>query len=365
MERRWSLLVCAVPLALAACSSEPASTVAAPVTTSSAPTAVVQASQAPQSRSPAPSPPSTPQQQALAAYERYVEGSVDALAAGAVPGPSVIGARGQALRHLRDRVRANADDGVLATGDLTPSVTEGDVQLDGGTATVTDCVLNGLEHVDADQPGRVVVEATGWRQPVVATIAQRDGVWTVTRVKVPLRDGSGRVPPPPDDPPYLRGPAQGPAPPSCVPPDLAEAAVGAYGAFQAVYDEALGFGQRGAADPNHPELDQVAVHPQLSEARSFLSSLADENRAFRGQTDTHDPWAIGALDNDRLVIVYDCVTVGRGGGADASSTAPDSVDPDAGTYRLDAAEVVVDHAGLRVAAWTPIEEGLDQCKSGA
>ncbi|HEX6254205.1 MAG TPA: hypothetical protein VFZ70_00200, partial [Euzebyales bacterium] len=176
--------------------------------------------------------PATPTDAALAAYERYTTASVGALAAGDADAVALADvAADQALNHVRRRLRANSRDGVVVTGSLEPSATPEDVRYDGATATVTDCALNALEQVDADDPDRVVTEATGWRQPVTATVEQRDSGWIVTRIRVPLRDGSGRVPPPPDEPPYLRGPAQGPAPPSCVPPDLARDAVDGYEAF--------------------------------------------------------------------------------------------------------------------------------------
>lgn len=358
MGRRPLALLLALTLVVAACTSG-----ADPVNSDDP--GVASGSQPPvPTASSAPSAPPTPQQAALSAYEQYTVASVEALTAGTGDAVDFEGvAAGQALSHLRDRLRANARDGVAVTGDLTTSATVSDVRFDGERAKVTDCVLNGFEHVDADDPDEVVSEATGWRQPVVATVEQRGGDWVVTRVRVPLRDGSGRVPPPPDDPPYLRGPAQGPAPPSCVPPDLAEAAVDAYEGFRRAYDTALGIGRSGPADPDLPALEATAVDPQLSAARDFVSSLASKGQAFRGEPSSRDPWAVAALDSDESVFVYDCVTVGDNGVTDAASTAAPPPNAESGTLRLDGADVVATATGWRVASVSVIEEGLKECTS--
>lgn len=273
-------------------------------------------------------------------------------------------ADGQALAHARRRLRANRRADVVVTGTLASSATVADVRFNGErTARLSDCVLNGLVQVAADDQDRVVTAATGWRQPVEATIGMRDGNWVVTRIKVPLRDGSGAVPPPPDDPPYLRGPAQGPAPPSCVPDDLARDAVAAYEAFRDAYDTAIGYGRPGPAQPDLRALAETAMDPQLSRAREFASELARSGRAFRGVPSSREPWAIAALESDNKVIVYDCVTVGAGGAVDEGTTEPAEPNAEAGTYRLDAAEIVRRGNQWKTAAWAPLEEGLRQCTS--
>lgn len=313
------------------------------------------------------SPPATPQQAALSAYEEYMAATVEALSSGeADGGPLSAVADDQALAHARRRLRANRRDDVLVTGMLTSSATAADVQFDGvTTARLRDCVLNGLEQVAADDRDRVVTAATGWRQPVEATVENRDGDWVVTRIKVPLRDGSGTVPPPPDEPPYLRGPAQGPAPPSCVPADLAEEAIKGYEAFITAYNDALGFGRRGAPDPASPRLANTAVDPQLSAAREFAESLAARGLAFRGEPNAHDPWAIATNESDRRVEVYDCVTIGDYGQADPAATKAAQTNPEAGVIRLDAAGVVRDGDSWKVAGVSVLEDGLDECTSPA
>jgi hypothetical protein len=323
-----------------------------------------------------PSPPATshatgatesPRDAAIAAYEAYTAATVKALAAGDEHHLALAEtAADDALEHARRRVRANAAESVVTTGDLEPSVTAEQVVLDNGgrSATLTDCVLNGLEQVSADDSDEVVAEATGWRQPVVATVEQRDSGWVVTAIETPIEDGSGTVPSPPTDPPFLRGPAQTIAPPSCVPPDIASAAVDAYLAFHEAYNTALGIARGGAADPQLPALPDVAIAPQLGSARKYLNELAAKDHAVRGEPDARDPWAVSARDFDRSVILYDCVTL-----ADNRIVEADSGDViaqnDVGLIRLDGGEVRRIDGRWKVASWEIIEEGLEECTSSA
>lgn len=364
MTRRasWLAAVGALALIVAACTGADSDGATSGSTPSARPvdTATTSTSE------PASPPPATPQQAALDAYERYTAATAESMADGQSDRRELTAvAVDQALTHIRRRLRVNRNDGVVVTGALTPSATADDVELGdaGATATVSDCVLNDLAHVDAADPGNVVTAATGWRQPVTATVEQRDSRWIVTGIKVPLRDGSGSVPPPPDDPPYLRGPAQGPAPPSCVPPDLAEGAVAAYGAFRDAYDKALGLGRAGPADPDLPALSETAVDPQLSAAREFASELANNGQAFRGEPDSHDPWAVASTESDQTIVVYDCVVVGQLGEANESSTKPPSTNPNAGSRRLEAADLVRINGVWRVSGVSVIEEGLEECTS--
>jgi hypothetical protein len=339
----------------------------APTTAVAAPTAVaVSELRAPGSErtTAGSSPPASPADAALAAYERYMASSVDVLAAGDAAAADLRAvAADQALNHVRRRLRANTRDGVVVTGTLEPSATPADVRYDGATATVTDCALNALEQVDADDPERVVAEATGWRQPVNAIVEQRDGEWVVTRVRVPLRDGSGRVPPPPDEPPFLRGPAQGPAPPSCVPPGLARDAVEGYEAFVDAYDEAIGFGGTGPVDPDRPSMEATMVEPQLSALRAFVEDLRASGEAFRGERDEHHPWAVAARDEDALLILLDCVAEGQHARIDDGATRQSAQSDGADLLRLDAADVVHDGSAWKVAGVSAIERGLESCTS--
>jgi hypothetical protein len=63
------------------------------------------------------------------------------------------------------------------------------------------------------------------------------------------------------------------------------------------------------------------------------------------------------------VVVYDCVSVGANGLADAIATEPADTNADAGAHRLDAAEVIASDGEWKVEAWAPLEEGLEECTS--
>ncbi|HEX6255595.1 MAG TPA: hypothetical protein VFZ70_07250, partial [Euzebyales bacterium] len=169
----------------------------------------------------------------------------------------------------------------------------------------------------------------------------------------------------PDEPPYLRGPAQGPAPPSCVPPDLARDAVDGYEAFVDAYDRAIGFGGVGPVDPDLPAIDATMVEPQLSSLRAFVADLRASGEAFRGERDEHDPWAISANEGDNRVVVYDCVEIGKHGRVDEAASEPADVSAHADTMRLDGAAVHRDRDEWKVAGVSVIEEGLEQCSSSA
>ena len=132
---------------------------------------------------------------------------------------------------------------------------------------MADCVLNGLAHVDADNPDGVIADATGWRQPVEATLARGEDGWRVTRVKVPLRDGSGALPAPAGEAPLFARPRQVEAPPSCVLADAGDAAVARYLAFHDAYNTALGFGSEGPADPDAVALRETAVDAAVGGSR--------------------------------------------------------------------------------------------------
>ena len=293
--------------------------------------------------------------------------TVEALAAGDADVPALDEtAVDGALKHARRRVRANTSDGVVTTGTLEPSVTGEDVVFDnaGTHATVTDCVLNGLEQVSADDPDDVVAKATGWRQPVVATVEQRDTGWVVTAIDTPIEDGSGEVPSPPTDPPFLRGPAQSKAPPSCVPPDMAVAAVDAYLAFHEAFDTAAGLIGDDPVVTQSPELNATAIDPQLGNVRDYLADLKSKGHAARGEPDSRDPWAIATREFDKSVVIYDCVTLGESTIVEAD-TGDVVVRNDAGLIRLDGAELRRVDGGWKVASWEIIERGLTECTSSA
>jgi hypothetical protein len=199
---------------------------------------------------------------------------------------------------------------------------------------------------------------------VVATVEQRDGRWVVTKITTPIEDGGGEVPPPPTDPPHLRGPAQGKAPPSCVPPEIARDAVDAYATFHRAFDIAAGLdGEREVAS-RPPQLEATAVDPQLTRAHDFLEELASKGQAVRGERDRRDPWAVAARDGDRSVIVYDCVRLGDSSIVDAESGDVIARN-DTELVRLDGAEVRRVGGRWKVASWEIVERGLEECTSPA
>jgi hypothetical protein len=105
-------------------------------------------------------------EQIVVAYRAYTAAVSQALATGDGDLPELRAtATGQALEDAHERVRANRDDGVVTTGELEPSATTAEVEWSGGDqATISDCVLNGLNHVELGQPDVVAAEADGTRR---------------------------------------------------------------------------------------------------------------------------------------------------------------------------------------------------------
>jgi hypothetical protein len=306
-----------------------------------------------------PSTPVDPKERIVGAYRSYTAAVGDALARGEV-GPGVRDvASGQALRDLRARVRANREDGVATTGELTPSVAAADVAWDGaGSAQLTDCVLNGLAHVDAGDPGAVETDATGTRRPVEASLERVGGAWVVTKVEMP-QDADAQNPQ--RDPPFLRGPMHD-GPPSCAPPDIEREVLAGYRAFWEAFDRAFGFGRDGPANPDDPALAATSVDPQLSETKAFLQRLKDGNQTSRGRRDRLDPWVSAVTDFDRTALVNDCVTL-------ESSTTVDLDDGSivernaAGQLNLHDAELVRAEDSWMVSNWDVEAEGLQECQA--
>jgi hypothetical protein len=91
--------------------------------------------------------------------------------------------------------------------------------------------------------------------------------------------------------------------------------------------------------------------------------LAEDDLAFRGEPNAHDPWAISASETDGRVVVYDCVTVGMYGQAPPNAIEPTEITPDVATSRLEAAAVVLDDGSWKVAGLATLGEGLEECAS--
>jgi hypothetical protein len=149
-----------------------------------------------------------------------------------------------------------------------------------------------------------------------------------------------------------------------VPPDIARDAVDAYLAFHRAFDAAAGLGGAGEVVPRSSELESTAIDPQLRITREFLSDLAANGQAARGEPDRRDPWAIATRNGDRSVIVYDCVTLSESAIVDAES-GDVIAQNDVGLVRLDGGEVRRVNGGWKVASWEILERGLEECTSSA
>jgi hypothetical protein len=111
-------------------------------------------------------------------------------------------------------------------------------------------------------------------------------------------------------------------------------------------------------------LESTAIDPQLRITREFLSDLAANGQAARGEPDRRDPWAIATRNGDRSVIVYDCVTLSESAIVDAES-GDVIAQNDVGLVRLDGGEVRRVNGGWKVASWEILERGLEECTSSA
>jgi hypothetical protein len=303
-------------------------------------------------------PASSDAEQIVEGYRDYTAAVSRALAEGDADLPALrASATGQAFNDARARVRANHQNGVVTTGALEPSATTEQVEWPGADhATIVDCVLNGLGHVEADHPDVVVAQANGTRRPVEAALSRTSNGWVVTRVEMPQdEDTANRQ----KDPPFLRGPMPD-GPPSCAPPELEQELLARYQAFWDAFDRAFGFGRDGPANPDDPALAETQVNPQLSKTREFFRKLRDRNLTSQGRPDTRDPWVLGVTDFDSEAFVADCVTLGDS----------QTVDVDTGqiveenrTGRLDYEETQLVREGSRwmVARWSTKAKGLNQC----
>ena len=310
--------------------------------------------------SPAPSEPSE-RQQILRAYEVHTRLASEALGRGR---REVEGLRevttGRAWRDIGARIRANERADVRTEGRLAPSAGDADVTWDGAdTATVTDCLLNGLSHVTAagDDP-ETVEEATGTRRPVEARLRRVDGRWVVARVEL-VQDPDSENPQ--QDPPFLRGPMPD-GPPSCAPPDLEEEILAGYRAFWDAFDRAFGFGRDGPADPDDPALAETSVDPQLSDTRQAFRELGRRNQTSRGDRDVHDSWLLALTAFDEVAVVADCVTLGASQTVDLDDNR--TVDANnAGQLSYYETRLALIDGTWKVANWDQVAEGVAECAS--
>ena len=134
---------------------------------------------------PSETPPSDPAE-VLAAHQAFVD-ATSALLAGNEPAGQV--ATEPVVDELEQRAADNAEQGRTVTGQLLSSATVDQVDIDGTTATVTDCVRNDLAWVELADSDAVIEPATGHRRPLTTTLEQAGGRWTVTGVDDPGING--------------------------------------------------------------------------------------------------------------------------------------------------------------------------------
>ena len=293
------------------------------------------------------------------AYREYTAAVSRALAAGDTSGSGLSAvATGQALKNARARVRANRSNGVVTTGELEPSVTAAEVEWSGGdTATLSDCVLNGLALVRAEQPDTVEAEATGTRRPVDVRLIRTGDGWKVSRVAMPQDEDSDN---PQRDRPFLRGPMPD-GPPSCAPPALEQELIRRYLAFWDAFDRAFGFGRDGPADPDDPALAETSVDPQLSDTRRYLTRERQRGGAARGERNEHNGWVLALTDFDVTAFVADCVTLSNSRivEADSGQTLARNILGQKNYYET---ELLLDGGTWKVSSWNIIGEGVEECE---
>ncbi|MPZ28966.1 MAG: hypothetical protein GEV12_21855 [Micromonosporaceae bacterium] len=250
-----------------------------------------------------------PAEEALKAYEQYL-GALTLALGGADPNdPLDEHATGLGLETAREQLRANEADGLIATGTLQPSIEASDVTVDGDEATLTDCILNDLAHVHADNPDEVAEPANGNRHPLTVTLT-RDGDgdgdgdgggWKVSETAGP----------------ELRGPV--PEGESCAPPALQQELLDQYEAY---WDALYAAGDPGSGQPADPDaavLSETMVEPQLEFAREYLEELRAAGQVLRGRPDTA-PQVLAVLDYDTYATTVDCVIDPEGEGVYDVST---------------------------------------------
>lgn len=302
------------------------------------------------------SPPSEIEQ-IVDAYRGYTAAVTQALADGDAGFPGLrASAAGQALEDARARVRANRENGVVTTGELEPSATTAEVDWSGGDeATISDCVLNGLAHVDAEERERVTAEADGTRRPVDAVLSQTSDGWIVTHVEMPQDASTGDT-----QEPFLRGPMPD-GPPSCAPPELEQELLMRYQAFWDAFDRAFGFSRDGPADPDDPALAETQVDPQLTDTRAAFRELRETNQTSEGERDVHQPWVLASTQFDTMALVADCVTLGNSFTVDLDNGRVVATN-EPGQLNYYETLLALSEGTWKVQNWEVIEEKVRECE---
>jgi hypothetical protein len=314
-------------------------------------------SAAPSTQAPASAPSDA--EQIVEGYRAYTAAVSRALAEGDADLPALrASATGQAFNDARARVRANRQNGVVTTGALESSATTAEVEWPGGDqATIVDCLLNGLGHVEADHPDVVVAQANGTRRPVEAALSRTSNGWVVTRVEMPQdEDTANRQ----KSPPFLRGPMPD-GPPSCAPPELEQELLARYQAFWDAFDRAFGFGRDAPANPDDPALAETQVNPQLSKTREFFVRRRRSDLDVKGEPDQRAPWVLAVTDFDKAAFIADCVTLGDSETVNLSTGKVKSVN-NAGRIDYEETEMRLTDGIWKAASWSTKAEGLTECE---
>ncbi|MPZ28935.1 MAG: hypothetical protein GEV12_21680 [Micromonosporaceae bacterium] len=256
-----------------------------------------------------------PAEEALDAYEQYL-GALTLALGGADPDDALDEhATGSGLETAREQLRANEADGLIATGTLQPSIDASQVTVDGDEATLTDCILNDLAQVRADNPDEIVEPASGNRQPLTVTLTRAGDAWKASRTTGPA----------------LRGPV--PEGESCAPPALEQEVLDQYEAYWDTFYAAGDPGNEQPANPEDPALTGTEIDPQLGDTRAFLTRLRDAGQVLRGRPDT-SATILGVLDYDQLAVLTDCVLTVEGAGIYDATTGQLVESADPGTRTL-------------------------------
>lgn len=278
-----------------------------------------------------------PAEEALEAYEQYL-GALTLALGGADPDDALDEhVTSSGLETAREQLRANEADGLIATGTLQTSVEASEVTVDGEEATLTDCILNDLTRVRADNPDEVVEPASGNRQPLTVTLTRADDAWRVSRTAGPA----------------LRGPV--PEGESCAPPALEQ---GLLDQYEAYWDALYAAGDPGNGQPADPEaavLSETMVGPQLEFAREYLAELRAAGQVLRGRPDTA-PQVLAVLDYDTYATIVDCVIDPEGEGVYDVSTGERLQGAGAGNRTQYLTEMQLDEAVWKVSDFRIQEE---------
>ena len=215
-----------------------------------------------------------------------------------------------AVAELASRVTARAEQDQEVAGQLESSAGTAQVNVDGDRATVTDCLRNDLEVIDADSAA-TVKPATGNRRPLSTELKRTSEGWTVTAFRDPGIDG-------PLTGLEILGDNLPDTDTVCVPATADVAAIlQAYlGHWEVVYE--AGAPDGGPANPDHPDLEEVAIGERLDSLRQFLGEHRNEGLRVTARSD-HSPEVIAQFDHDERFVIVDCWTATGGGIEDATS----------------------------------------------